>query len=106
MRSAAQARTTRRRRTRSTAEPDETTGPLLDTVLTPLYAAYACGRRRATSARRSISICRNARSCSSPTARVDRVIAPERLDAHRLIEEFMILANVAAAETLEARVRR
>jgi ribonuclease R len=32
---------------------------------------------------------------------VDRVIVPERLDAHRLIEEFMILANVAAAETLE-----
>ena len=27
---------------------------------------------------------------------------PERLDAHRLIEEFMILANVAAAESLEA----
>ena len=26
----------------------------------------------------------------------------ERLDAHRLIEDFMILANVAAAETLEA----
>ena len=32
---------------------------------------------------------------------VDRVFTPERLDAHRLIEEFMILANVAAAETLE-----
>jgi ribonuclease R len=32
---------------------------------------------------------------------VDRVIVPERLDAHRLIEEFMILANVAAAEALE-----
>src|SRR5207244_12772768 len=32
---------------------------------------------------------------------VDRVVAPERLDAHRLIEEFMILANVAAAESLE-----
>ncbi|MBV9687116.1 MAG: RNB domain-containing ribonuclease, partial [Alphaproteobacteria bacterium] len=27
----------------------------------------------------------------------------ERLDSHRLIEEFMILANVAAAEELEAR---
>ncbi len=26
---------------------------------------------------------------------------PERLDAHKLIEEFMILANVAAAEMLE-----
>jgi ribonuclease R len=32
---------------------------------------------------------------------VDRVLVPERLDAHRLIEEFMILANVAAAEALE-----
>jgi ribonuclease R len=32
---------------------------------------------------------------------VDRVIVPERLEAHRLIEEFMIQANVAAAETLE-----
>jgi ribonuclease R len=32
---------------------------------------------------------------------VDRVVVPERLEAHRLIEEFMILANVAAAETLE-----
>jgi len=29
------------------------------------------------------------------------VISPARLDAHRLIEEFMILANVAAAESLE-----
>jgi ribonuclease R len=29
----------------------------------------------------------------------------ERFDAHRLIEEFMILANVAAAETLEAKRR-
>src|SRR5258705_3685415 len=28
-------------------------------------------------------------------------MTPERLDAHRLIEECMILANVAAAETLE-----
>jgi ribonuclease R len=32
---------------------------------------------------------------------VDRVITTERLEAHRLIEEFMILANVAAAESLE-----
>ena len=38
-----------------------------------------------------------------PDGTVDRVAVPERLDAHRLIEEFMILANVAAAETLEAK---
>ena len=36
-----------------------------------------------------------------PDGTVDRVIMPERLDAHKLIEEFMILANVAAAEMLE-----
>ena len=34
---------------------------------------------------------------------VDRVVIPPRLDAHRLVEEFMIQANVAAAETLEKR---
>lgn len=32
---------------------------------------------------------------------VDKVVLRERFDAHRVIEEFMILANVAAAETLE-----
>ena len=32
---------------------------------------------------------------------VERVYVPARLDAHRLIEDFMILANVAAAEILE-----
>jgi len=34
---------------------------------------------------------------------VARIVRRERFDAHRLIEEFMILANVAAAETLEQR---
>lgn len=38
-----------------------------------------------------------------PDGTVDRIIKRERFDAHRLIEEFMILANVAAAETLEER---
>ena len=37
----------------------------------------------------------------NPDGSVARVIRRERYDAHRLIEEFMILANVAAAETLE-----
>jgi len=33
--------------------------------------------------------------------RVESVNVPPRLDAHRLVEEFMIQANVAAAESLE-----
>ena len=55
----------------------------------------------ATSAARSISTCPSAKFCSRATARVDRVIVPPRLESHRLIEEFMILANVAAAESCE-----
>ncbi len=34
---------------------------------------------------------------------IERVVIPPRLEAHRLIEELMIQANVAAAETLESR---
>src|SRR5690606_16899753 len=37
------------------------------------------------------------------TGHVDRVLVPNRLDSHRLVEAFMILANVAAAETLEGK---
>jgi ribonuclease R len=34
---------------------------------------------------------------------VKSVVTPPRLDSHRLVEEYMILANVAAAEKLEAK---
>ncbi|MEQ8751740.1 MAG: RNB domain-containing ribonuclease, partial [Amphiplicatus sp.] len=37
----------------------------------------------------------------SPEGKVTSVRFRDRLEAHRLIEEFMILANIAAAETLE-----
>lgn len=33
--------------------------------------------------------------------RIDRIVARERNDAHRLIEEFMLAANICAAEFLE-----
>jgi ribonuclease R len=38
-----------------------------------------------------------------PDGTLDRVIVPDRIETQRLIEEFMILANVAAAETCEER---
>ncbi len=81
--------------------PDDTTGPLLDPVLKPLYAAYDA-LKRARSERGPLDLDLPERKILlKPDGTVDRVATPERLDAHKLIEEFMILANVAAAETLE-----
>lgn len=81
--------------------PDDTTGPLLDPVLKPLYACYAL-LKRARDARDPLELELPERKILlKPDGTVDRVTTPERLDAHKLIEECMILANVAAAETLE-----
>jgi ribonuclease R len=81
--------------------PDDTTGPLLESALRPLWAAYAA-LRAARDRRGPLALDLPERKVLlSPEGAVDRVIVPERLDAHRLIEEFMIQANVAAAETLE-----
>ncbi|MBN8974626.1 MAG: ribonuclease R, partial [Rhizobiales bacterium] len=81
--------------------PDDTTGPLLESILKPLYAAYALVKR-ARDEREPLELDLPERKIVlKPDGTVDRVVTPERLDAHKLIEEFMILANVAAAETLE-----
>lgn len=82
-------------------ETDDTTGPIRDSVLMPLWAAYGSAAR-ARDARHPLDLDLPERKLVlKPDGSVDRVIVPERLAAHRLIEEFMILANVAAAETLE-----
>jgi ribonuclease R len=81
--------------------PDDTTGPLLDPILKPLYDAYELAKR-AREERDPLDLDLPERKILlKPDGTVDRVVTPQRLDAHRLIEEFMILANVAAAETLE-----
>jgi ribonuclease R len=80
---------------------DQETGPLLEPVLKPLYAAYEA-LVRARRERQPLDLDLPERKILlKPDGTVDRVITPERLEAHRLIEEFMILANVAAAEALE-----
>ena len=81
--------------------PDQTTGHLLGAVLEPLYGAYrALKRARDERAPLDLDIPERKIVLTAHNT-VDRVMSPERLDSHRLIEEFMILANVAAAETLE-----
>jgi ribonuclease R len=81
--------------------PDEDTEMLVKPVLAPLYAAYETAAR-ARAERQPLDLDLPERKILlKGDGTVDRVITPERLEAHRLIEEFMILANVAAAETLE-----
>ena len=80
---------------------DDTTGPLLAPVLKPLYAAYDA-LKRARTERQPLDLDLPERKILlKADGTVDRVVTPERQDANKLIEEFMILANVAAAETLE-----
>ena len=80
--------------------PGDKAGPLVEDVLKPLHAAY----RAAAFAREK----RQPLDLDLPERRIvlsDRgevlsVAFRDRLEAHRLIEEFMILANVCAGETL------
>ncbi|MFZ0210001.1 MAG: ribonuclease R [Roseiarcus sp.] len=82
--------------------PDDTTAPLVEGVLRPLWAAYALlGQERDHRDPLDLDLPER-KLILDAEGKLVGVRWPERLDAHRLIEEFMILANVAAAETLEA----
>lgn len=75
--------------------------PLLENILQPLWEAYAClkiarDRRQPLEleiAEKKIILDQN--GC------IQDVVSEEHLEAHRLIEEFMIQANIAASETLK-----
>ncbi|EGF89804.1 ribonuclease R [Asticcacaulis biprosthecium C19] len=81
--------------------PDDKTGPILDSLLKPLWAAHAC-LTRGRQVRQPLQI-------NSPERRVyldkdgnvERIERRVSLDAMQLIEEMMIQANVSAAETLQ-----
>jgi len=80
---------------------DEVTEPIVEKILGPLYAAYRAVRH-ARDERAPLDLELPERKIVLKSdGTVDRVIMPQRLEAHRLIEEFMVLANVAAAETCE-----
>ncbi len=81
-------------------QPDDKTAPLLEPVLKPLYAAYEA-LKQARAARQPLDLDLPERKIVIDEAgKVTSVAYYERFDAHKLIEEFMILANVAAAEEL------
>ena len=81
--------------------PNDLTAPILETVLKPLYGAwkalYAARMRRGALEldlpERKVVI--------GADGRVEKVLPRPRYDSHRLIEDMMIAANVAAAEQIE-----
>ncbi|MEP2640185.1 ribonuclease R [Roseobacter sp.] len=84
-------------------QPNDRCSALLEPVIKPLYAAYAAlvaARER----RQPLDLDLPERRIElDDDGQVTSVHFKDRLDAHRLIEEFMVLANVAAAETLIAK---
>ncbi|WP_022705850.1 ribonuclease R [Paracoccus zeaxanthinifaciens] len=85
--------------------PDEQTEPLMDNVIRPLWHAYGL-LRDARNRRQPLELDLPERRIElTPEGRVKSVNFRDRLDAHKLIEEFMVLANVAAAEELTQRGR-
>ncbi|WP_284163964.1 ribonuclease R [Frigidibacter sp. SD6-1] len=84
--------------------PNDRTADLMDHVR-PLYGAYDA-LKKARAARQPLDLDLPERRIQlSDDGHVTSVAFKERFDAHRLIEEAMILANVAAAEEL-IRLRR
>jgi ribonuclease R len=81
--------------------PDQETSPLLEGVLKPLWACYrAMAKARDARAPLDLDVPEHKIRLSAD-GKVASIEKRQRLDAHRLIEEFMIQANVAAAEALE-----
>ena len=84
-------------------QPDDTTKPLLKTVLRSLFGAYGA-LAKARAKRQTLELDLPERQITlGENGRVARIAIRPRLESHKLIEEFMIAANVAAAETLNKR---
>ncbi|MEM7766872.1 MAG: ribonuclease R [Pseudomonadota bacterium] len=82
-------------------KPTPRASKVLDSVLKPLWGAYAA-MAAARDRRGPLDLdLPEQKIIFAEDGTIERIAAKERLDAHRLIEECMIQANVSAAETLE-----
>ncbi len=83
--------------------PDAEIAPLMNDVVRPLYAAFRV-LLAAREQRGALDLDLPERKVTlGDDGRIAEIGTRERLDSHRLIEEFMVLANVAAAQALEHR---
>ena len=79
---------------------NEKVKPHFENVIKPLYECYFC-LKKSKDFRQPLDLDLPERKVELfKNGRVKAVVLKERFDSHRLIEEFMILANVAAAEEL------
>jgi ribonuclease R len=77
--------------------------PLTDRALRPLWACWkALAKARAARSPLDLDLPER-RVVIDEAGRITSIAVRERLDAHRLIEDYMIAANVAAAKALEAK---
>jgi ribonuclease R len=84
---------------------DDLTTPLLETVIKPLYGAYdALSRERLNREPLALDLPEK-KILLDKKGIVNEVRTRPRHDSHKLIEEFMIAANVAAATTLEEKTQ-
>lgn len=82
-------------------QADDTTRPLMDVVIKPLYAAYSI-MKFAREKRGALNLdLPERKAIIDNTGHIQAIVPRQRLASHMLIEEFMILANVAAAHALE-----
>ena len=82
---------------------NDLTRPIAKSVIAPLYNAFrALLKAREERGTLDLDIPER-RVFLGSDGHIDRIVPRSRLDSHRLIEEFMIAANVAAAEALEKR---
>ena len=83
--------------------PDDLSAPLMDSVIRPLYEVYNI-LNRARAERGALELDLPERQILiDEKGNMTGVKPRPRFDSHKLIEEFMILANVAAASALEGK---
>jgi ribonuclease R len=79
---------------------DAIAAPHVDTILKPLWAAYGALKQERHGREPLDLELPERKLVLDADGKIIDVVIRDRLDAHRLIEEMMILANVCAAETL------
>ena len=81
--------------------PDDKTGPIVESIIRPLWTAYGV-MKKGRDARSPLAIESMERKIAiNREGEITSITPRASLEAHRLIEEMMIQANVSAAETLE-----